>query len=125
MTINEKAAKKKSSNNRQRSMTLRCRALPDEAAQIKKLAEDLGRSVSETLREATLNAKIRRPRKQLPSPDRQVLAQLTGQLGKVGSNLNQIARHANREQCLDSESELDTTLADCRKLMDQLTKLLA
>lgn len=125
MTINEKAAKKKSSNTRQRTMTLRCRALPDEAARIKKLAKDLGMSVSETLRSATLSAKIRRPRKQLPSPDRQVLAQLTGQLGMVGSNLNQIARIVNRERCLDAETELSTTLSDCRKLIEKLSKLLA
>lgn len=124
MTINEKAAKKKSSNNRQRTITLRCRALPAEAEQIKKLAEFVGMSVGEVLRQAALETKIRAPRKKLPSPDRTELARLTGQLGKVGSNLNQLARHANCEQQLDTGVELSTTIADCRKLIDQLTKLL-
>lgn len=117
--------KKKHSNNRQRKLTLRCRALPAEAEQIRKLADDLGMSVSEVLREAALGTKIRRPRKPLPSIDRQMLAQLTAQLGKVGSNLNQLARHANHEQAVDNITELATTLGDCRRLMDRLTKLLA
>ncbi|MBS0542634.1 MAG: plasmid mobilization relaxosome protein MobC [Proteobacteria bacterium] len=125
MTVEEKPARKKSSNKRRRTITLRCRALPAEAVQITKLAEDLGMSVSAVLLQAALETKIRRPRKKLPSPDRKALAQLTGQLGKVGSNLNQIARHANREQRLNASNDLSTAIDDCRRLINQLAKLLA
>lgn len=125
MTVEEKPARKKYSNKRQRTVTLRCRTLPAEAVQITKLAEDLGMSVGEVLRQAVLETKIRRPRKKLPSPDRQELARLTGQLGRVGNNLNQIARHANREQQLNAGTDLSNAIADCRRLINQLAKLLA
>lgn len=125
MTVEERPARKKCSNKRRRTITLRCRALPAEAVQITKLAEDLGMSVSAVLLQAVLETKIRRPRKKLPSPDRQELARLTGQLGRVGSNLNQIARHANREQRLTACAELGPTIDDCRNLINQLAKLLA
>ncbi|WP_374617046.1 plasmid mobilization protein [Thauera aminoaromatica] len=125
MSTVDKPAGKKYSNSRQRKLTLRCRALPTEAEQIRKLAEDLGLSVSEVLREAALGTKIRRPRKPLPSLDRQALAHLTGQLGKVGSNLNQIARHANGGHGLGDHESLAATVVHCRKLIEQLAKLLA
>ena len=38
---------------------------------------------------------VRLPPRKMPTYDRQQLSQILGQLGKIGSNINQIARHSN------------------------------
>lgn len=125
MKTTRKPPTKKHSDKRKRNLVLRCRVLPTEAEQIRLRADALGVSLSEMLRESALDEPIRRPRKPLPTPDRQALALLTGQLGKVGSNLNQLAYHANREKSLvDSAASLSVAIGECRGLIAKLTEIL-
>lgn len=124
MTALDTTARKKSSAKRQRNLVLRVRVLPSESEEIRKRAAALGVSLSEVLRESALNEPIRRPKKPLPSPDRKALATLTGQLGKVGSNLNQLAHHANLDGAFGESVLVTKAVGECRDLMAHLTELL-
>ena len=124
MTTPETNARKKSSAKRQRNLVLRVRVLPSESDEIRRRAAALGVSVSEMLRESALDEPIRRPKKPLPSPDRKAIATLTGQLGKVGSNLNQLAHRANTSGVIGELGLLTDAIGECRDLMFHMTDLL-
>lgn len=124
MTTPDTTARKKNSAKRQRNLVLRVRVLPSESEEIRKRATALGVSVSEMLRESALNEPIRRPKKPLPSPDRMALAALTGQLGKIGSNLNQLAHRANTSGVIGEWGLLTDAICECRDLMFHMTDLL-
>lgn len=82
------------SETRQRPLVARMRCTPDEHAQLEAAAERAGMSVGAFMRNQCLGTPgpraIRRP-----PIERAALAQLLAQLGKCGSNLNQIARVLN------------------------------
>jgi hypothetical protein len=85
------------SEKRQRSVIIQCRVAPAERSTIKAQADAKGVSISELIRYAVLN--YRPPPSRI---DRQAvslllaeLAKNRGEVGKVGSNLNQIAYHLN------------------------------
>jgi hypothetical protein len=48
----------------------------------------------------------------MPTYDRQQLSQILGQLGKIGSNINQVARHANLTKTPVQTGHLDKIQAD-------------
>ena len=77
-----------------RCETLRVRLTPEEMAQLKRDADIAAVSVSDVARAQLLSAPIpkRRYRK---SADHEKLAEVLQQLGKIGTNLNQIAKVAN------------------------------
>ena len=124
MTTPDTTARKKSSVKRQRNLVLRVRVLPSESEEIRKRAQAMGVSLSVILRESALDEPIQRPKKPLPSPDRKALATLTGQLGKVGSNLNQLAHHANLDGAFGELALVTKAIGECRNLMADLTELL-
>jgi hypothetical protein len=83
-------ARRSGSDKRQRNHILTMRFNQEEAAAIRQLAQTQGQSVSALLRTALLHSR--------PHPsriDQQAVARLLGQLGKIGSNINQIAYHLN------------------------------
>lgn len=124
MTDQTSRSRIRASERRQRQITLRCRVLPAEQQEIKKRAKALDVSVSALLRESALDTPLPRPRKRLPTPERQDLARLAGQLGKIGSNLNQIARVANSEQRLDDLPLLEEDLGILRGILAHLMRVL-
>lgn len=67
---------------------------PVEYAEIKTLADDAGMSVSSFVR---LNAlqNVKTISRFAPTLDRVLLSKLLGEAGKIGSNINQIARRLN------------------------------
>ena len=67
---------------------------PAEHEQLSQRARRAGLSRAAFIRLKTLGDEGPRSQKR-PSKERRDLAQLLGELGKIGSNINQIARHLN------------------------------
>jgi hypothetical protein len=100
------------SEKRQRTTIVTMRINPQEAAAIRQIARTRGESVSALMRTALLH---NRPR--LSRIDAQAVARLLGQLGKIGSNINQIAYHLNAGRPGDRvEGSLEEALRDLSEL---------
>lgn len=82
------------SGDKYRTVTVRVRVKISEKLRLQTNAANAGISVSDLIRLRTLNAK---PFLSKPKPEQALLLQLLAELGKQGSNLNQIARHYNRQ----------------------------
>lgn len=82
------------SNKRRRTVVLTARFTPEEARAVRKMAARTGFSVSALIRHALLNVPPPRARRR-PSVDHKAVAKLLGQLGKIGSNINQLAHYAH------------------------------
>ena len=78
------------SDKRQRNHILTMRFNQEEAAAVRQIAQSRGQSVSAVLRTTLLHSRAHPSR-----IDQQAVARLLGQLGKIGSNINQIAFHLN------------------------------
>jgi hypothetical protein len=89
------------SEKRQRTRILTVRLTPQEVATVRQKAEAHGQSVGALLRANLLHVRLRPSR-----IDQQVAARLLGQLGKIGSNINQLAKHANAGRYQESSIEL-------------------
>jgi hypothetical protein len=83
------------SATRQRSHMMNFRASDAERAEIEAAAERTGLAVGAYVRSRVLEKPTTRATRR-PPVERAALAQLLGQIGKIGSNLNQIARSENR-----------------------------
>ena len=111
------------SQTRQRAKVLQVRLTPDESAAIEAKAHTTGLSLSGYARQTLLGEPTQRTRRAKPSPDVQALAILLGQLGKAGSNLNQLARLGNRGQPIPLP-ELMETLAAVRAAAEKVRQAL-
>ncbi|MDN3568717.1 plasmid mobilization relaxosome protein MobC [Paeniroseomonas aquatica] len=100
------------SEKRQRADLAWMRLTPAERAQLDELAERAGMTVSAYMRHQCLGSAGPRAVRR-PPVERAALAQLLGQLGKVGSNVNQIARALNTDRPL--AYDITTTLAEIRE----------
>jgi hypothetical protein len=102
-------------DKRQRQATLSARFNDEEARAVRTKAERAGLSVASLIRAAVLDLPLpdaRAPKR--PSADLQAVARLLGELGKIGSNLNQIAKHANAGRL--TEGLLEVALRDLLEL---------
>ena len=87
--------KKPSSEKRERGLIIGVRVNPEEKSIIEDAAGIAGLSLASYIRGLVLEApQTKKTRK--PSLDRVALAQVLAQVGKIGSNLNQIARRLNQ-----------------------------
>jgi hypothetical protein len=80
------------SNKRIRTKFVIARLSPHEHAAIMALAGKRGMSPGALIRQTLLNVPPG-PNTRRPTVDEKLLSQLIAELGKVGSNLNQIAKH--------------------------------
>jgi hypothetical protein len=105
---------KRGSEKRQRNQVLAARFTDQEAAAIKEMAASRGLTVGSLIYHAVLNAPP--PRKAMPRPrvETQILVRALGELGKIGSNLNQLTKYANMGRTL--EASIEATLRDFREL---------
>lgn len=76
-----------------REYTIRVRVTLDEKNQIWQEAADARLSPSDFMRLKSIGSA---PKRHMPSPDRTILLNYLAELGKIGSNINQIARALNR-----------------------------
>jgi hypothetical protein len=103
------------SNHRpHRSHRLAFRVTPEERRTLARRAAACGLSLSALLRQTTLGTV---PRRRPQAIERQAVAQL----GRVGNNLNQLARLANTTGRLGSERRLREVLDELQRAIDRLS----
>nr|WP_189636745.1 plasmid mobilization relaxosome protein MobC [Rhizobium phaseoli] len=87
------------------------------------LAKSRGLSLSDMVRRATLG--VRMPARIFDQTDAAVLARTLGELGRVGSNLNQLVRRANSGRLTGHDAELAASLAGVDALRDRIRAMLS
>ena len=106
---------------RKRFIAVRC--TEKEHAAIAEKAEEAGLAVGAFLRKLALgDAGPRAVRK--PLAERKELARLVGHLGKIGSNINQLAHAFNRDRILPGFPELLAIRGDVKQMLAALLKAL-
>ena len=107
-----------------RNEQLTIRLSEAERSQIDEMAAAQGITAGALVRQIVLESPIPRSSRRIPpSSLKPELAQLLGQIGKVGSNLNQIAKGINSGQTM-AEQLLLRELQDLRSLRLSLRKAL-
>ncbi len=102
------------SETRRRNTSIMVRVTPQERDAIDALSMQKGLTLAAFLRAAALGDPGPRARSRIPV-DEALLRQLLGQIGKVGGNLNQIAKRLNSGG-VAAASEVWAALADYREL---------
>ncbi|MDQ1086183.1 plasmid mobilization relaxosome protein MobC [Siphonobacter sp. SORGH_AS_1065] len=113
--------------DQKRDLTIRVRVTSAEKQRIWKLAAEAAVTPSDFLR---LKAMGSEPLRQVPTPERESLLKGLAELGKVGSNVNQIAHTLNRYHSNGylmgiHEEAMQTTLEALDELTAQLLTLLS
>ncbi len=98
---------------RQRTKRLTVRFNEQENAAIRKMAESHGQTPGALVRSALLNLPPARAARR-PKLEEKIVARVLAELGKIGSNLNQLTRYANLGRTL--ENSLEETLRDLREM---------
>lgn len=98
------------------------RMTPADAARLREQAAADGCSVSECVR-ARVAGRRARPRRSATESERAELARILGEIGKIGSNVNQVARRANEGGRVDWET-LAAMRAELEAWRDVLTQAL-
>ncbi len=114
--------KRSGSETRRPSKLVHVRYPLDEHAELEKQAAGLGLTVSAFVRQRTNGITPERGKARRPSLQNQLAAQHLAQLGKIGSNLNQIARAANMNEA--GLREIGMALEDIRELSALLQMIL-
>lgn len=96
-------------DKRQRNVTVTVRLTADERARLETLSSRTGLAAGAFMRAAAFGEAGPRAQRR-PTADHAVLRQLLGELGRIGNNINQIARHLNTGQESDM-AELREALA--------------
>jgi hypothetical protein len=112
-----------SSQTRQRAKVLQVRLTPEERAKVAAAASASGLSLSGYARETLLGEPTPRTQRAAPPPEVQALAIVLGQLGKIGANLNQLAKLGNQGQPVPT-LELSATLAAVRLAAERVRQTL-
>lgn len=84
-------------------------------------AEEAGLTISDLIRTRCAQAPARRSRRR---PDVQELHRITGQIGKLGGNVNQLARIAHQTERLPELAALERIRAQLYELADQVDRAL-
>jgi hypothetical protein len=107
---------------RARSAHLTIRFTPEERASIDDAAERAGLTSGSYARQTLLGAPPPRQMRR-PPVERRELARLLGELGKIGGNLNQLAKAANQGLAV-YQNEILLTLGGLRVVREALLKAL-
>ncbi|MGB7416262.1 MAG: plasmid mobilization relaxosome protein MobC [Thermosynechococcaceae cyanobacterium] len=104
------------------SIVIPFRVTPKELEQLDEDAQRSGRTRSDYIRKMLLNApKPRQYRR--PAGNEKLLASLIGHIGKLGSNINQIARNTNAGQSADT-AYLQEGIVALREMKSDLKRAL-
>ncbi len=106
------------SEKRARTSHLTIRLTPDERTTIDDAADRAGLTTGSYARQAVMCAPVPRQVRR-PPVERKELARLLGEVGKIGSNLNQLARATNAG-VLVYECEIDGALAGLREVREAI-----
>lgn len=110
---------RRKSEQRQRTRLAKTRLTDAEYALYLDRADKAGMPAAAFLRAAALGDAGPRAQRRVPA-NAQMLRQVLGHLGKVGSNLNQIARSLNRGRPDDMDEALMAALTDYARMRDML-----
>jgi hypothetical protein len=113
--------RKRVSDAKNSFISVRCTA--EERLKIDDAARQAGLSIGAYLRSLALGSAGPRAVRR-PPIERKELARLLGHLGKVGSNLNQLAHAFNRERRIPGLDELNAIRQKVGELRDALMKAL-
>ncbi|WP_338875049.1 plasmid mobilization relaxosome protein MobC [Spirosoma sp. SC4-14] len=89
-----------------REFTIRVRVTASEKLRIWQMAAENGYTPSDFMRLRTMAAT--QPLRHKPTPERELLLHVMAELGKVGSNVNQIARALNSRDETGQLADIDT-----------------
>ncbi len=103
----------------QRTEYLRVRLTPEEMEQLKRDADTAAVSLSDVARAQLLNAPIPK-RKYRRSVDHERMAEVLQQLGKIGGNLNQLAKVANTTGDLSHVRNIRELKAELEAIRDEV-----
>ncbi|WP_422004046.1 plasmid mobilization protein [Roseivirga pacifica] len=112
----------KKSEVRQRTLIINFRVLPEERDVFEDRCQASGLSKSDYFRKKCLDEAPLRKRKALPV-DVELLTRYLGQVGRIGNNLNQVAKGMN-QGFLPSANELNETVQDIKELRAVIRKAL-
>jgi hypothetical protein len=110
------------SEKRVRDRILTIRLSAEERAAVDEAAERAGLVIGSYARQVLLGAPAPRQVRR-PPVERKELARLLGQLGHIGGNINQLARAANTNVCVDGR-ELSEALASIDAMREVVLKAL-
>ncbi len=112
----QKAMARSGSNSRQLTKTISARVSDEEWSSLDRKAAEAGLTLSDYLRAAALSCPpLRRQRR--PRPDTVLLSDILAHLGRIGSNVNQLAHHANAGG-IPSTDALNGAQCDIRRARD-------
>lgn len=109
---------RRKSDKRQRTATIFARVTPEEKAAFAARADRAGLASAAFMRALALGEPGPRARRR-PTVDHVAIRQLLGELGRVGNNLNQIARALNNGEAIDFP-ELREAVASYLPLRDAI-----
>jgi hypothetical protein len=112
---------RRGSERRKKTISVTSRYDADEFAELEAAASRAGLTRASYQRVQSLSKAKTRSTRRAPV-EKELLARALGQLGKIGSNLNQISRAANMNKF--ERAELDDALADLREAAPLLLKAL-
>lgn len=113
------------SNSRLATSVLAFRMTPDESAQLRAVAASQGMGPTTFARRAAFAAAaLPTPvyEAKIANPGKAELAKILGQLGRMASSLNQLAKVANSSKSPASAKELKVLFAEVRALRTDLLK---
>lgn len=116
------AVRKKPSEQRQKNRIANFRVTPDEYRQIETNAERGGLTFGSYLRTRALDAPTTRAMRR-PVVERVILSKLVAELGRSGSNLNQIARAMNSGETVLID-QIQSVLAEHRQILAAVIEVL-
>jgi hypothetical protein len=110
-----------------RGIRLHIRLTAEEHTRLNEQAAERGLTVSDLIRTTALNTK---PRLRKADPERAALIKGLGELGKIGSNVNQIAHELHRDRIAGKgprvpDGLIEAALYAIRNLSNHLIKLLS
>lgn len=120
--MSELAGSKKRSETRQRQRRFQLRVLETEYQQLHESAERAGLTIASYIRAKTLAIPTTRAIRR-PVVEVQKLSKLLAELGRIGSNINQLAKRANSGD-MPLAGDIRDTLAACRQVAEQAKKIL-
>ena len=113
--------KKSGSENREKTKVVGVRVYEEEHFELALKSEDAGLSIPAFVRKKLLDEVFTQPRKAAPSLDKKLLSMILAQLGKLGSNMNQIARRLNEGGNVNAE-KITGAVVDFEVLRDEILK---
>lgn len=107
-----------------RTVTVKCHVTKSDKARIDQLAFDAGMTISDLIKLRVLGTE---PKRRKASPERAELIKSLADLGRIGGNVNQIARALNSNPNAESDIPKDVisnTLFELRQLSKRLINVI-